>query len=222
MLALFQWGITVHITHHTTRSSIWDRDRGFCLGELGLGKISVLTGSARFLLFAGLLANVGSGSGGVATTSSLPHSLPTIKAFFSRLGYMESSSGDLFDQFVTQGEGENPIMVGYENQLTEYTLAHQEYKATIQQQIRIMYPQPTVWSDHPMIALTDNGLRLLNALQTDPDLRRLAWESHGFRTGIQNDPNTLQVSGIPTTIQNVVPMPQPAVIDRLLNAIGKP
>ncbi len=171
------------------------------------------------MMFAGLLANTAAGD--VATDASLARSMPTVKAFFDRLGYMEGSSGDIFDQFITQGEGENPLMVGYENQLPEYTLAHSDYRAMIQQQITILYPRPTVWSDHPIIALTPNGLKLLSALQTDSDLRRLAWTRHGFRTGLQNDPAALQVTGIPATISNVVPMPRPEVVNRLLGAIAK-
>jgi hypothetical protein len=168
--------------------------------------------------FSGLLANVVNGD--VVTETTLPKAMPTVKTFFGRLGYMQASSGDLFDQFVTQGEGQNPIVVGYENQLTEYTLAHPDYRDTIQQQIRIVYPRPTVWSDHPMIALTPGGAKLLDALKQDPDLRRLAWESHGFRTGLRNNPATLQVVGIPATIQNVVPMPRPQVMDSIIKALS--
>jgi len=171
------------------------------------------------MMFAGLLANTLNND--VATADSVSKELPTLKVFFGRLGYMEGSSGDLFTQFVTQGEGQNPIIVGYENQLTEYTLEHQDYKAMIQSQIRILYPRPTVWSDHPLIALTDNGSKLLTALHDDPELRRLAWEGHGFRTGLQNDPAKLQVSGIPATIQNVVPMPKPRVMDIILKALSE-
>lgn len=171
------------------------------------------------MMFAGLLANTLNND--VATDSSLAKDLPIVKTIFGRLGYMEGSSGDLFDQFVTQGEGQNPIIVGYENQLTEYTLAHPEYASTIQSQIRIVYPRPTVWSDHPLIAITPNGVKLLSALRDDMDLKRIAWEGHGFRTGLQNDPKKLaNVTGVPAHIQNVVAMPRPAVMKRIIAAIG--
>jgi len=201
-------------------------DSGTQWKEIGLpdlyGRISIRSTdpakSNSGMMFSGLLANIVTGD--VVTDQTLPQCLPTVKTFFSRLGYMEGSSADLFDQFVTQGEGQNPMIVAYENQLTEYTLQHPDYRTQIQQQIRILYPQPTVWSDHPFIALTDNGARLLNALQSDPDLRRIAWEGHGFRTSLQNDPKTLQVSGIPATIQNVVPMPRPQVMATIIKAVS--
>jgi len=201
-------------------------NRGTQWKDIGLpdlyGKITIRTtdptASNSGMEFSGLLANVVNGD--VVTEASLPKTVPVVKTFFAHLGYMQVSSGDLFDQFITQGEGQNPIIVGYENQLTEYTLAHPDYADTIRQQIRIVYPRPTVWSDHPMIALTPNGAKLLDALKNDPDLRRLAWDGHGFRTGLRNDPKTLQVVGIPETIQNVVPMPRPRIMESIIKSLS--
>ena len=113
-------------------------------------------------------------------------------------------------------------MVGYENQLVEFVLQHPEHAPLIKQQIRILYPRPTVWSNHPMIALTPNGERLLQAMK-DPEIQRIAWERHGFRSGmvgIQNDPKVLEVVGIPTRIENVMQMPRPSVMQKLLGAVG--
>jgi hypothetical protein len=83
--------------------------------------------------------------------------------------------------------------VGYENQLVEYSLAHQAQQDLLRRQIVLLYPRPTVWSSHALIALTPNGGRLLDALRDD-DLQQLAWSHHGFRSGlmgVQNDPKVL-------------------------------
>lgn len=189
------------------------------------GRVSVRstdpTKSNSGMMFAGLLANINNG-GEVVDDTTLAKNLPAVKTFFSRLGYLEPSSGDLFQQFLTMGEGANPIIVGYENQMTEFSIEHEQYRDLLRKRIRVLYPRPTVWSNHPLIALDDKGARLLAALH-DPEIQRLAWERHGFRSGligIQNDPKVLQVVGIPETIQNVIPMPTARVMNEIIQAVG--
>ncbi len=181
------------------------------------------TKSNSGMMFAGLLANITNG-GEVVDEASLPKSLPIVKRFFGRLGYLEPSSGDLFTQFLTMGEGANPVIVGYENQLTEFSLENSQYEDLLHKRVRILYPRPTVWSNHPLIALTDNGRKLLSALK-DPDIQKLAWERHGFRSGlagVRNDPKVLTAVGIPATIDNVVPMPTPQVMTKIIGTLGSP
>ncbi|MGV2433761.1 MAG UNVERIFIED_CONTAM: hypothetical protein LVT10_01705 [Anaerolineae bacterium] len=48
-------------------------------------------------------------------------------------------------------------MANYESLIIEYGLQNQASSATIQDQVRIVYPQPTVWSAHPAIALSEEG-----------------------------------------------------------------
>jgi Bacterial extracellular solute-binding protein len=197
--------------------------------EIGLpqlyGRVSLVctdpTRSNSGNQFAGLLANMLNG-GEVVDEVSVKTVLPGVKRFFGRLGYMQQSSGDLFTQFLQQGIGSYPVIVGYEAQLIEFSLANPSYRDLLQKEITTLYPQPTVWSSHPLIALTPNGERLLTALQ-DANLQRLAWEKHGFRTGlvgVQNDPKALPVRGVPATIENVIPMPKPQVMEKIIGALS--
>jgi len=197
--------------------------------EIGLpqlyGRISIVcTDPARSNsgnMFSGLLANLLNG-GEVVDPSSLPKVLPGVKRFFGRLGYMQQSSGDLFSQFLQQGAGSYPIIVGYEAQLVEFSIENAQYRDLLRKEITTLYPRPTVWSSHPLIALTANGERLLTALQ-DPEIQRLAWEKHGFRSGmigVQNDPKVLHVTGVPATIENVIPMPKAQVMERIIAALS--
>lgn len=173
-------------------------------------------------MFAGLLASILSG-GDLVTEQELPSVLPQLSAYFARMGYMEHSSGDIFESFLKTGVGARPIVVGYESQMVEYAIAHRDQLQLLQQRIRIVYPTPTVWSEHPAIALTDNGRRLVEALK-DTEIQRLAWSQHGFRSGlmgVDNDPQALPIAGIPATIEAVVPMPSAAVMERIIAALGE-
>lgn len=171
-------------------------------------------------MFAGLMANI-LNNGTVVTEPTLPNVMPELTAYFQLRGHMEDSSGDLFKNFITTGVGAKPIIVGYENQLVEFIIANQKYIDYIRKKIRILYPEPTVWSSHPVIALTPNGKRLIEALKDDA-IQKIAWEKHGFRSGllgVENDPTLLQIAGIPKEITSVIPMPDAAVMDMIINAL---
>ena len=198
--------------------------------EVGLpqlyGKITIFstdpTRSNSGNMFAGLLANVLSG-GQVASEATLPKVLPAVKAFFDSQGFMEQSSDAIFRQYLTRGMGDKPIIVGYEAQMIGYGREDPQRYASRKKDLRTLYPRPIVWSSHPLIAVSDNGRRLLEALQ-DKDLQRLAWERHGFRsaTGAENDVKAVAVAGVPETIENVIPLPSVAVMERLLQRLAAP
>lgn len=171
-------------------------------------------------MFAGLLANMLNGAT-VVTSDSLDGVLPELVEYFRLRGHMEHSSGDIFKNFITTGVGARPIIVGYENQLVEFTLENERYRDYLREKIRTLYPEPTVWSSHPVIALTPAGKRLVEALK-DEDLQKIAWERHGFRSGlmgVENDPAVLDVLGIPKEITSVMPMPDAATMSRIITAL---
>jgi hypothetical protein len=169
--------------------------------------------------FAGLYANLI--SGGVVNEGNLASALPQVKSFFQSLGYLEPSSGDLFEQYLKTGMGAKPIIVGYENQMIEFAEQNPQVWNQVKDRMRVLYPAPTVWSSHPLIALTDGGKKLLEALK-DPEIQEIAWKKHGFRSGlaeIQNDTKALGLPGIPETIDAVIPMPTASIMDRIISAL---
>lgn len=171
-------------------------------------------------MMAGLLANV-LNNGELVSPQQIPTVLPKVQHFFATMGYMEHSSGDLFQQYLRMGIGAKPMIAGYENQLIEFAVENQELLKKTQAEMIVLYPTPTVWSSHPFIALTDNGKKLLTALQ-DKEIQELAWKKHGFRTGatgIENNPNDLIIQGLPETIKSVMPMPSPDVMETIANSI---
>jgi len=171
------------------------------------------------LLFAGLLAN--QAAGGMADEASLERVLPPIRAYYDRLGYMEESSGFLFDQFLVMGVGTYPLIVGYESQLVEYAAEHEQQRDLLRREITALYPRSTVWASHAMIALTPAGGRLLDALR-DPEVQGLAWSRHGLRSGlmgVQNDPSVLQLVGVSRTLVDAQPLPRATTMDALLRGL---
>ena len=88
--------------------------------------------------------------------------------------------------------------------------------------IVIMYPTPTVWSSHVYIALDEAGTAGIDAL-LDEDIQRLAWEKHGFRTGVYDTPTDAAlfgVSGFAEELTLVAPMPDANTMDRIIKALS--
>lgn len=171
-------------------------------------------------MWAGLLANT-LNNGHVVAAADLPTVLPKVQAYFRAMGHMEYSSGDIFENFLKQGMGARPVIVGYENQLVEFVIANRQYRDLIRDKIDILYPVPTVFASHPLISLTPNCKRLEAALQ-DKALQELAWQQHGFRSGllgVNNSPEVLEVSGIPETVNQVIPMPEAAVMQQVIGGL---
>ena len=171
-------------------------------------------------MFAGLLANVL--CGGVADENSVETVLPRLKAVFEKLGYMEASSSDLFDQFLKTGMGAKPMIAGYENQLLEFAVEHPEDWAQLKDDIVLVYPTPTIWSSHIYIALDEVGEAGITAL-LDENVQRLAWENHGFRTavsGTQSDAEHFQVPHLAEEITQVASMPSYAAMEKIIAALS--
>ena len=171
-------------------------------------------------VWSGLLAIVFN-NGTPPNAGQIDAILPRITAYFDAMGHMESSSGDIFENFLKQGMGARPIIVGYENQLVEFLTVNAAYADLINSRIRVIYPEPTVFASHPLISLTPACARLAEALQ-DPDLQAIAWAEHGFRTGligVENDPAALRSATLPATVDLVVPMPPAAVMKRIIAAL---
>lgn len=193
-----------------------------------------LYGSARLLstdpnrsnsgfMFAGLAANLLAGE--VATGATPAAVGAKVETIFARMGYKPSSSGKMFEDYLAGGPGAQPLIVGYENQLVEWVLEDEarwrRLEAAAPARPVILYPQPTVFSAHPLLAVDDKAGLLIEALMS-PQVQQIAWTRHGFRgplgtTGEAG--NALVRDRILPRIDSVTPMPDYrtmlALIDRL-------
>ena len=170
-------------------------------------------------MFAGLVANIMNHET-VVDTTTVEEVLPQLKDFFGKIGYMEHSSSDLFEQYLKTGMGAKPMIAGYENQMIEFAIEHPSDWNMVKDQVAVLYPEPTVWSSHPLIALNEKGARLIEAMQ-DPEIQEIAWTKHGFRTGVSGTINT-EVEGfygIPKTINAVIQMPNPDTMQKIMDGI---
>lgn len=111
--------------------------------------------------------------------------LTTVRAVYDAQGLQAAGSDAGFRQWLTQGaEFHAPLYAGYENQLIQLVVQLGPDSAGLLKDVRVLYPDPTIYSDHPILALNDNAIRFLDAMK-DPQIQGIAWRKYGLRSGVQ-------------------------------------
>ena len=170
--------------------------------------------------YAALIANVLNG-GQPATVDSLARDKETIKSIFAKSGWMETSSEDSFNQFLTLGVGSKPMMVGYESQILDLAANQSDAFKQIKDDVVIVYPTPTVWSTHTLMTLDKKGEKLLSVLKS-PAIQKLAWEQHGFRAANFTGTDSIKrfkVNGTLDQIPAVSELPRNNAMQELIEAL---
>ena len=144
-------------------------------------------------------------SGGQVTDENINTNLPKLKEFYTKSGYMNNTPADLFERYLKTGMGGEPMIVDYEKSMIDFANSSPDAFKQVKDQIRILYPTPTIWNSHCFAVFTDKGNKLYKALD-DKEISQIAWEKYGFRTGVTG--GTYDVSsiglGVPQTINSTV------------------
>ena len=172
--------------------------------------------------YVGLSANTFNG-GNVVDAASVAAVLPQMQALFKGSPLLAPNTTRLWQNFLTMGMGAFPIIAAIESNLIEYIVsspnpATQQY---VRDNVLTLYPQPTVYTTQPFIALTPGGERLMNALR-ELETQKFGWEQYGFRSavpGAPNDPSIFGLPGVPSSILSVIEMPKPEIMDRILESL---
>jgi hypothetical protein len=111
--------------------------------------------------------------------------LPTMRALYDAQGLQARSSDAGFREWLTQGaEFKSPLYAGYENQLIQQVVQAGANSASLLKNVRVLYPDPTIYSDHPVLALDANATRFIEAMK-DAEIQTIAWKKYGFRSAVQ-------------------------------------
>jgi hypothetical protein len=150
--------------------------------------------------------------------------LPALRAIYDKQGLQARSSDAGFDEWLLQGaESHAPLYAGYESQIIQKTVEYASKPAAakvLQDQVRVLYPEPTIYSDHPVIALDANAARFVEAMK-DHDIQTIAWTAYGFRSGTEiglNDVATFPSLALAQQLKTTTP-PNAAVTQLLLSCI---
>lgn len=121
-------------------------------------------------------------------------SLAQARRVFSKLrdiydsqGLQPGTSTAGFQAWLNQGaEQKASLYAGYENNATKVLIqgggdavAGPQFKA----RIRTLYPKPTVYADHPILALNSEGKRFIEAMK-DREIQQIIWKKYGLRSAV--------------------------------------
>lgn len=153
--------------------------------------------------YYGLLLSILSES--QVTAENIENNLPKLKEFYKKSGYMNNTPADLFERYLKTGMGGEPMIVDYEKSMIEFAISNPDGFNQIKEQIRVLYPKPTIWNSHCMTVFSENGELLYKAFE-DAEIQQIAWEKYGFRTGVSGgsyDVSSIGI-GVPQSITSTV------------------
>lgn len=173
--------------------------------------------AAMYLSLASYLAN---GKSTVTNDAEIAQVLPQVAPLFIGQGYMAGSSATPFEDYLIKGQGDSPLVMIYEAQFLS-----QAETGGIRPEMVLLYPEPTIFTQHILLSMNDKGSKLGNALLTDPELQKLAIK-YGFRS---NDPKMLgefqrsltqhQLNYVPSNFNEVIDPPTYEVLEKMITQI---
>ena len=171
-------------------------------GKINIASTDPVTSSPGATYYGLLLSTL---SEGQVTDENVSNNLPKLHQFYVKSGYMNNTPADLFERYLKTGMGGQPMIVDYEKSIIDFANSNPEGFAQVKDNIRILYPSPTIWNSHCYAYFTDNGKKLYEAFD-DKEIQQIAWERYGFRTGITGgsyDVSSIGI-GVPQTISSTV------------------
>jgi hypothetical protein len=129
-----------------------------------------------------------------ATVAQASAALGKVKALVEAQGLMRTGSDSAFEQWVIQQTG--GLLAGYENQLLQWITTRNG--GVVPEGIATLYPEPTIFNDHPILALTQAGKKLIQAVEDDA-VQDIAWKKYGFRSGTRVVEQAFQGVDVPPT-----------------------
>lgn len=148
--------------------------------------------------------------------------MPKLKGFYEKSGYMNNTPADLFERYLKTGVGGEPMIVDYEKSIIEFANSNPDGWEQVKEDIRILYPSPTIWNSHCIATFSEAGNEYMKAFD-DKEIGQIAWSKYGFRTGITGgtyDVSSLGITGIPQTISSTVTSLKMSYYEKLIDYLG--
>lgn len=188
-------------------------------GSINIASTDPVTSSPGATYYGLLLSIM---CGGNVTTEAMEENLPKLKEFYIKSGYMNNTPADLFEKYLKTGLGGAPMIVDYEKSIVEFAYENPDGFNQVKDDIRILYPTPTIWNSHCIATFDEQGNQFYKAFE-DKDISQIAWDRYGFRTGITGgnyDVTSLGISGIPQAITSTVSSLKMDMYNRLIEFLG--
>lgn len=188
-------------------------------GSINIASTDPVTSSPGATYYGLLLSIM---CGGNVTEEGMNQNLPKLKEFYEKSGYMNNTPADLFEKYLKTGLGGAPMIVDYEKSIVEFATENPDGFSQVKDDIRILYPTPTIWNSHCIATFSEEGNKYYEAFE-DKEIGQIAWSKYGFRTGITGgtyDVSNLGISGIPQNITSTVNSLKMSMYENLISYLG--
>lgn len=194
-------------------------------GPVNIASVDPVTSSPGATYY-GLLASIL--HGGDINRGDISGVLTQLQDFYATSGYMNNTPADLFDLYLRTGMGAKPMIVDYEKSIVDWAISNPEAYKQLQNKIVLLYPEPTIWNSHCLIAFTENGQTFLRALKENARIQEIAFTRYGFRAGLTTSykdisfaagEESLAIQGIPAEVLSVVPGLRMESYDKIIEAL---
>ena len=184
-------------------------------GNINIASTDPVTSSPGATYYGLLLSIM---CGGTVTDEGVTENLQKLKEFYKKSGYMNNTPADLFERYLKTGMGGEPMIVDYEKSIIEFANENPDGYKQVKDDIRVLYPTPTIWNSHCIATFDEAGNGFYKAFD-DQEIQQIAWSKYGFRTGITG--GSYDVSefgiGIPKTISSTVSSLKKSVYNQLID-----
>ena len=178
-----------------------------------IGSTDVRTSNSAAMYLA-LVSYVANDDNVVDSDAAADRVVDRLLGLFSKQGYQESSSSGPFEDYVTMKLGKSPLVMVYEQQFLQYAFR----QPSIDPDMVLLYPQPTVLTKHTIVALTDKGARFAEVFEKNPAIQKIA-SRYGFR-GIDNAALFAEAKArkieMPQTLVDVIDPPTYDLLERMI------
>ncbi|MEE1823381.1 substrate-binding domain-containing protein [Streptomyces sp. BE20] len=204
----------------------WDQLKGDKPGDLA-GDVYLTTTdpttSSSGAMYVALLSFLENGHQPVADAAGVERTKGLLHTAITKQGALKKSTDEPFADFLSNGGG--ALVLAYESQAAELVV-----KQKAPEDLVVLYPDTTVYSDHTVVGLTGNGRKLAGQLNGNEKLRQLA-AKYGFRP--QGDTNAFgqqlkSASGSFKLAPNLgaakvkqAPIPVPDILQKLIDGATK-
>lgn len=148
--------------------------------------VLISTSDARFSnsskMFMGLTSYIYNNAEIIQNTQQADTVIPKIKQMMASQGNRESSSTNLFADYVSIGMGKAPMIFVYESEFVENAIRN----GKLAPKMALLYPTPTMFTKHVMIGFSPKAQKLVDVLTKNEELKKVAAD-YGFRFAGNNE-----------------------------------
>ncbi|GGJ26595.1 hypothetical protein [Deinococcus roseus] len=175
-----------------------------------------VTKSNSGAMYLALASYIFNGDNVVQSAQQAAQVLDDVKPLFLQQGYQESTSQGPFEDYFLIGMGKTPMVMVYESQYLDKAL-----KNALRPGMRLMYPNPGMFTKHILVPFTDSGTKFGELLSNDPDIQRIA-AKYGLRSQNQQVfEEVTRSSGLarPEAVADIVDPPTYDVLENMIQGI---